>query len=90
MCIQDKIEVYRSIYRLKDWLVITCNFTKTFSQMVKMTIIRCILALVVFKSGGLDQLDINSVFLHGDLHEDVYIKFSVGVTHISPNSICKL
>lgn len=54
-----------------------------------MTIVRCIIALAASKNWPLFQLDIYNVFLHGDLHEEVYIKIPDGLSH-PPNVVCKL
>lgn len=65
------------------------NFYETFSQVVKMTIIRCIIALAASKNWSLQKLDVNNAFLHGDLHEDVCMKPPEGLVH-APNLVCKL
>ena len=48
-------------------------FDEIFSPIVKMTSIRTILSLVVVEYLDLEQLDVKTTFLHGDLEEEIYI-----------------
>jgi len=36
------------------------------------------------------QLDVNNAFLPGDLHEEIYMKLTLGVQSNVPNAMCKL
>jgi hypothetical protein len=49
------------------------DFDETFSPVVKMTSIRTILGLVAVEEFYLEQLDVKTTFLHGDLEEEIYM-----------------
>ena len=49
------------------------DFDEIFSPIVKMTCICTILSIVANKDLHLEQLDVKTTFLHGDLDEEIYM-----------------
>ena len=45
-----------------------------FSHVVKMTSIKTILSLVAVEDLNLEQLDVKTIFHHGDLEEEIYMQ----------------
>ncbi|CAJ2648559.1 unnamed protein product [Trifolium pratense] len=67
------------------------DFTEIFSPVVKMTTIRVILSIVAAENLHLEQLDVKTAFLHGDLEEDIYMTQPEGFeVPGKENLVCKL
>lgn len=55
-----------------------------------MTTIKSLVGIVVKNGWSMYHLDVNDAFLHGDLHEKIYMKPPRGPYLPDPNLICKL
>jgi hypothetical protein len=66
------------------------DYEETFSPVAKMTTVRTILAIAASQSWQLHQMDVKNAFLHGDLHEEIYMKLPSGMITSSPHNVCKL
>ena len=49
------------------------DYSKIFSPVVKMSTIRLVLGMVAAENLHLEQLDVNTAFLHGNLEEYIYL-----------------
>ncbi|GJR47116.1 retrovirus-related pol polyprotein from transposon RE1 [Tanacetum coccineum] len=59
--------------------------------MAKMVTVKTILVLASTSNWHIHQLDINNAFLHGDLHEEVYMAMPTGYNKPHPpNVVCRL
>jgi hypothetical protein len=50
------------------------DFDEIFSPIVKITLIRTNFSLVAIEDFHLEQLDVKTTFLHGDLEEEIYMQ----------------
>ncbi|KAL9249371.1 Retrovirus-related Pol polyprotein from transposon TNT 1-94-like protein [Drosera capensis] len=67
------------------------DYNEIFSPVVKMTTIRLVLSIVTVENLDLEQLDVKTTFLHGDLDEDIYMVQLEGYQIAGKeNLVCKL
>ena len=65
------------------------DYHETFAPVAKMDSICLVLAIVTSKHWEVHHMDVKSVFIHGYLHEEIYIKQTEA--YISdPSLVCKL
>ena len=50
------------------------DYTETFAPVAKMDSIRLVLSIVAYKGWEVHHMDVKSDFLHGELHEEIYIQ----------------
>jgi ATP-binding cassette subfamily B (MDR/TAP) protein 1 len=67
------------------------DYTEIFSPVVKLTTIRLMLSIVATKGLYLEQLDVKTAFLHGDLEEEIYMQQPEGfVEKGNEEMVCRL
>nr|GEU73398.1 putative reverse transcriptase, RNA-dependent DNA polymerase, Gag-polypeptide of LTR copia-type [Tanacetum cinerariifolium] len=66
------------------------NFDETFSPVVKIVTVRCVVNLAVQNKWSICQLDVNNAFLYGDLDEAVYMTLPEGYCNPGDNRVCRL
>ncbi len=76
-----KHNAYGSVNRYKVRLVAKgyaqtygIDYKEIYSPVAKMTTVRAIIAMAIIKGWSLHQMDVKNVFLHGNLHEEVYME----------------
>ena len=54
------------------------DFGEIFSHVAKLTSIRVLMSLVIAFNLEIDKMDVKTTFLHGDLEEEIYMKYPEG------------
>nr|GFB91069.1 retrovirus-related Pol polyprotein from transposon TNT 1-94 [Tanacetum cinerariifolium] len=72
--------------KLQAWI----DYNKVFSPVVQHTSIRMILSLTVCEDYELEQLDVKTAFLHGNLEETIYTRQPPGFEEGTGNKVCLL
>lgn len=74
-------------FHQRPWL----NYGETFNPMVKPTTVLLVISLALQRKWPLFQIDVNNIFLHGTLDEEVVMQQPVGfVNPPHPSYVCKL
>ena len=67
------------------------DFVEIFSSVVKMSSIRVVLGLAASLDLEIEQMDVKTAFLHGDLEEEIYMEQPEGfIVKGKENYVCKL
>lgn len=53
--------------------IASIDYGETYSPVIKTTSIRVVLTIIVTWGWPIKQLDVSNAFLHGTLHDDVYV-----------------
>ncbi|KAH9707327.1 Integrase catalytic domain-containing protein [Citrus sinensis] len=88
----DQVERYRARLVVKGYAQKEgIDFNEIFSPVVRLTTVRIVLAMCATFDLHLEQLDVKTAFLHGELEEEIYMLQPEGFAEIgNENLVCKL
>ncbi|CAL9013928.1 unnamed protein product, partial [Prunus brigantina] len=66
------------------------NYTDTFAPIAKLITVHCLLTIAYVPNWPLHQMDVHNAFLHGDLHEEVYMFPPPGYRRHGEHTVCRL
>ncbi|GJY04713.1 putative RNA-directed DNA polymerase, partial [Tanacetum coccineum] len=94
-----KYKASGDVGRFKARLVAKCfnqregiAYEETFSLVVKIVLVRCVLSLAIKNKWSLFELNTNNAFLYGDLDLDdnVYMSLPEGYSDVNKKKVCKI
>ena len=88
----DQVERYRVRLVVKRYAQKECiDFNEIFSPVVLLTTVRVILEMCATLNLHLEQLDVKTTFLHGNLEEEIYMLQPEGFEEDEKNNlVCRL
>ena len=88
----DQVERYRVRLVVKGYAQKECiDFNEIFSLVVRLTTVRVILAICATFDLHLEQLDVKTAFLHGELEDEIYMLKPEGFAERGKkNLVCRL
>eukprot|EP00253_Pinus_taeda_P006160 PITA_06160 len=66
------------------------DYTENIFPVAKMNSIRLVLSLAASFKWEVHQVDVKSAFLHGDLHEEIYMEQPIGFIQTDSSLVCRL
>jgi hypothetical protein len=88
---KDKVEKYKSRLVAKGYSQVEgIDFGEIFSPVAKLTSIIFLLSIVVAFDFKVEQMDVKTTFLHGDLEEEIYMKWLEGFVVKGKELVCKM
>ena len=92
--VDGSLEQHKARLAAKEYTQQGVDYIDAFSLVAKLVTVKLLLALAFIHSWFLVQFNVNNVFLHSDLTEEVYVSLPQGYLHegetLPSNTVCRL